>query len=60
MFWLNHRLCQAITPPARESQGLPEIVAKALDGQWYPLPLCGYMWVCDGERGSGPEWADDL
>ena len=39
-------------------QGL--IVAKALDGQRYPLPLCEYMWMCDGERGSGPEGADDL
>ena len=29
-----------------------KIVAKALDGQRYPLPLC--------ERGSGPEGADDL
>ena len=35
------------------------IVAKALDGQRYPLPLCEYTWVCDGERGSGPEGADD-
>ena len=37
-----------------------KIVAKALDGQRYPLPLCEYMWVCDGERGSGPEGTDDL
>ena len=37
-----------------------KIVAKALDGQRYPLPLCEYMWVCDGERGSGPKGADDL
>ena len=36
------------------------IVAKALDGQRYPLPLCEYIWVYDGERGSGPEGADDL
>ena len=36
------------------------IVAKASDGQRYPLPLCEYVWVCDGERGSGPEGADDL
>ena len=36
------------------------IVAKALDGQRYPLPLCEYMWVYDGERGSDPERADDL
>ena len=36
------------------------IVAKAIDGQRYPLPLCEYMWMCDGERGSGPEGADDL
>ena len=33
---------------------------KASGGQRYPLPLCEYMWVCDGERGSGPEGADDL
>ena len=31
-----------------------------LDGQRHPLPLCEYMWVCDGERGSGPEGANDL
>ena len=36
------------------------MVEKALDGQRYPLPLCEYMWVCDGERGSGPEGADYL
>ena len=36
------------------------IVAKALDGQRYPLPLCEYMLVCDGEGGSGPKGADDL
>ena len=36
------------------------IVAKALDGQRYPLPLSEYMWVCDGERDSGPKGADDL
>ena len=36
------------------------LVAKALDGQRYPLPLCECMWVCDGERGSGPKAADDL
>ena len=36
------------------------IGAKALDGERYPLPLCEYMWMCDGERGSGPEGADDL
>ena len=36
------------------------IVAKALDGQRYPLPPCECMWMCEGERGSGPEGADDL
>ena len=36
------------------------IVAKVLDGQRYPLPLCEYVLMCDGERGSGPEGADDL
>ena len=29
------------------------IVAKALDGQQYPLPLC--KWMCDGERAAGFE-----
>ena len=38
---------------------LGKIVAKALDGQRYPLPLCVYM-LCDSERGSGPEGVDDL
>ena len=37
-----------------------KIVAKALDGQRYPLPLHEYLWMCDGERGSGPEGANDL
>ena len=36
------------------------IVAKALDGQRYPLPLCECMLICYGERGSGPEGADDV
>ena len=35
------------------------LVAEALDGQRYPLPQCEYV-VCEGERGSGPEGADDL
>ena len=35
------------------------VVAKALDGQRYPL-TCVNVWVCDGERGSGPEGGDDL
>ena len=36
------------------------LVAKALDGQRYLLPLCEFMWMCGGERGSGPEGANDL
>ena len=36
------------------------IVAKASDGQRYPLPLSLCLVVCDGERGSGPEGADDV
>ena len=38
---------------------LNKIVAKALDGQRYPLPLCEYV-MCDSKRGSGPEGANDL
>ena len=37
-----------------------EIVAKALDGQRYPLPLNEYMLMCDAERGIGPKRVDDL
>ena len=37
-----------------------EIVAKALDGQRYPLPLHVCVCECEGERGSGPKGADDL
>ena len=29
---------------SEEEEEEREIVAKALDGQWYPLPLCEYMW----------------
>ena len=36
------------------------IVAKASDGQRYLLPLSLCLAVCDGERGSGPEGADDV
>ena len=36
------------------------IVAKALDGQRYLLPLCEYIWMYNGRRGSGPERANDL
>ena len=32
---------------------------KALDGQWYTMPLCEYM-LFDAERGSGSKGADDL
>ena len=37
-----------------------KIVAKASDGQRYPLPLSLCLVVCDDERGSGPEGADDV
>ena len=37
-----------------------QIVAKASDGQRYPLPLSLCLVVCDCERGSGPEGADDV
>ena len=36
------------------------IVAKALHGQRYPMPLCWCMWGGCEERGSGPGGADDL
>ena len=36
------------------------IVAKASDGQQYPLPLSLCLVVFDGERGSGPDGADDI
>ena len=33
------------------------IVAKALDARWSAVPVAP---MCDGERGSSPERADDL
>ena len=45
-------------PSEREMR--KKIVAKALDGQRYPLPLCEHMFICDGERGSGSKGANDL
>ena len=44
-------------PPEEREE---EIVAKASDGQRYPLPLSLCLVVCDGERGSGPKGADDV
>ena len=40
--------------------GGDRIVAKESNVQRYLLPLCEYMLIGDGERGSGPEGADDL
>ena len=37
-----------------------KIVARALDGHRYLLPLCEWLWEWGGQRGSGPEGADDL
>ena len=34
----------------KEREGERGIVAKALDGQRYPLPLCEYVSMCDGDR----------
>ena len=36
------------------------IVAKAFDGQRYPFALFEFMWICDGEKGSGLKEANDL
>ena len=43
-----------------EEEEEEEIVAKALHGQRYPMPLSKCMWDRDYERGSGPGGADDL
>ena len=32
-----------------------KIVAKALDGQRYPLPLCEYMLLCDVRGAAAPK-----
>ena len=37
-----------------------KVYSPQRNGQRCPLPLCEFMWVYDGERGSGPEGADDL
>ena len=49
-----------VVPMDGRRQKTDRIVAKALDGQRYPLPLCECMCMCEGERCSGPEGADDL
>ena len=51
----NHK-----TEGTKRNEMVEEIVAKALDGQRYPLPPCEFMWMSGGKRGSGPEGADDL
>ena len=35
--------------------GGDRIVTKESNGQRYLLPQCEFMWMCDAERGSGPE-----
>ena len=37
-----------------------EIVAKASDGQRYPMPLSKCWFELEGERGSGPEGVADV
>ena len=37
-----------------------EIVAKASDGQRYPMPLSKCWFEFEGERGSGPEGVADV
>ena len=54
-------LVRSFVHPSVEPSGAIElIVAKASHGQRYPMPLCECRWMCDGERGSGPEGPDDL
>ena len=36
-----------------------QIVAKASDGQQYPMPLSKCWFEFEGERGSGPEGVAD-
>ena len=36
---------QSVGPLVHQSISISKIVAKALDGQQYPLPLREYMWV---------------
>ena len=33
---------------------------KSVRWSTVPVPLCEYVLMCDGERGSGPKEADDL
>ena len=44
----------------RPLRGHYPVVAKASDGQQYPLPLSMCLVVCDGERGNVSEGADDV
>ena len=40
--------------------GRDRIVAKESNSQRYLLPHCEFLWMCDAERGNGPEGANDL
>ena len=42
------------------SSSLLKIVAKASDGQRYPMPLSKCWFEFEGERGSGPEGVADV
>ena len=44
----------------REKKRKKENSRKSVRWAAYPLPLCECMWMCDSERGSGPEGGDDL
>ena len=39
---------------------ISKIVAKASDGQRYPMPLSKCWFEFEGERGSGPEGVADV
>ena len=41
-------------------QKTKKIVAKASDGQRYPMPLSKCWFEFEGERGSGPEGVADV
>ena len=56
----NHRSSAPTGPLPKKGEGKETSHPRIAHGQRNPMPLCWCMLRCDGERGIGPERADDL
>ena len=58
LYIVNEILAPKLFSTQKQKQGT--IVAKASDGQRYPMPLSKCWFEFEGERGSGPEGVADV